>query len=141
MKAIAAALLACIAFPALAAPVKVAITNTGRQPGRLLIAVHNDPNNFPDNPRGAVRTVIIPVTSAQTTAQAELDLPAGDYAIAIILDENRNGRLDTRLGIPRERFGFSKNPQLRMGPPRFSECEVRVEETGATLSINLKKYL
>lgn len=141
MKAIAAALLACLALPALAAPVKLDITNTGRQPGRLLIAVHKDPTNFPDNPRGAVTTVILPVTRAQTTAQVELDLPAGDYAIAIILDENRNGRLDTRLGVPRERFGFSKNPQLRMGPPRFSECEFRVEETGTNLSINLKKIL
>jgi uncharacterized protein (DUF2141 family) len=29
-------------------------------------------------------------------------------------------RLDTLAGIPREGFGFSRNPPLRFGAPRFA---------------------
>jgi uncharacterized protein (DUF2141 family) len=45
----------------------------------------------------------------------------GDYALLIIHDENRNGRLDTMLGLPREGFGFSRNPAMRMGPPHYRD--------------------
>jgi uncharacterized protein (DUF2141 family) len=45
----------------------------------------------------------------------------GDYALLVIHDENRNGRLDKMMGIPREGFGFSRNPALRMGPPHYRD--------------------
>ena len=35
----------------------------------------------------------------------------GDYSLLVIHDENRNGRLDKVLGLPREGFGFSRNPR------------------------------
>ena len=50
----------------------------------------------------------------------------GRYAISVIHDENGNGKLDTFLGVPREGFGFSRNPRIRMGPPRFDEVEFPV---------------
>lgn len=50
----------------------------------------------------------------------------GRYAISVIHDENGNGRLDTFLSIPREGFGFSRNPRIRMGPPRFEEVQFMV---------------
>jgi uncharacterized protein (DUF2141 family) len=53
-------------------------------------------------------------------------LPAGIYALGVIHDENGNGRLDTFMMIPREGFGFSHNPRLRMGPPRFDEVRFQV---------------
>ena len=52
----------------------------------------------------------------------------GRYVISAIHDENGNGKLDTFLSIPREGFGFSRNPRIRMGPPRFEE--VRFTVTG-----------
>ena len=47
-------------------------------------------------------------------------LPPGDYAVAVIHDENGNARLDTFAGIPKDGFGFSRNPPIRFGPPRFA---------------------
>jgi uncharacterized protein (DUF2141 family) len=49
-------------------------------------------------------------------------LPVGTYALSIIHDENANGRLDTFAKIPREGFGFSRNPPIRFGAPKFSEA-------------------
>lgn len=142
MKSMIALLLGCATFSALAAPVTIKFSNTGRQAGKILVAVYDNPGHFPDNAAGVVKNAEIVVTRNQTTAQATIDLPEGDYAIAVFLDENNNKKLDTNfLGIPKERFGFSRNPSIMGGAPRFSQCEVRVEETGATFSINLKKIL
>lgn len=67
-------------------------------------------------------------------------LAPGAYVVAVIHDENGNGKLDTFLAIPREGFGFSRNPKIRMGPPRFDE--VRFEVGSGTNSQRVEmKYL
>lgn len=65
------------------------------------------------------------VSAAQPALRFE-GLPTGSYAVAVFHDENGNGRLDTALGIPREGFGFSRNPPMRFGPPRFSAARFDV---------------
>jgi uncharacterized protein (DUF2141 family) len=48
-------------------------------------------------------------------------LPVGNYALSVIHDENANGRLDTFARVPKEGFGFSRNPAIRFGPPRYEQ--------------------
>ncbi len=50
----------------------------------------------------------------------------GTYALSVIHDEDSNGRLNRFLAIPREGFGFSRNPRIRMGPPRFEDVRFEV---------------
>ena len=50
----------------------------------------------------------------------------GRYAIAVFHDENRNGKLDTFMGIPKEGYGFSLNPPVEMHAPHFAECQFDV---------------
>ena len=61
------------------------------------------------------------VPAAQAGAIRIGGMAPGTYALAVIHDENGNGRLDKFMAIPREGFGFSRNPAIRMGPPRFEE--------------------
>lgn len=49
---------------------------------------------------------------------------AGEYALTLFHDENNNQRLDTVLGIPREGFGFSRNPAMRFGAPKFRQVVI-----------------
>lgn len=49
-------------------------------------------------------------------------LAPGDYAVAVIHDANGNGKLDTMFGIPKEGFGFSRDPAIRFGPPSFANA-------------------
>ena len=67
-------------------------------------------------------------------------LPSGDYALSLIHDENSNNKLDTMMGIPREGFGFSRNPAIRFGPPSFASARFTVVsgEVGETVRV---KYL
>jgi len=68
-------------------------------------------------------------------------LPQGDYAIAVIHDENGNGKLDTLAGIPREGFGFSRNPPVRFGPPRFSSARFTVAGSGERQQVKMRYLL
>lgn len=54
-------------------------------------------------------------------------IPAGRYALSVVHDENGNGELDTFLAIPREGFGFSRNPKIRIGPPSFEEVRFVID--------------
>jgi uncharacterized protein (DUF2141 family) len=53
-------------------------------------------------------------------------LSPGEYAIAVIHDENANAKLDTFAGIPKEGIGFSRNPRFTFGPPRFAAARFSV---------------
>ena len=65
------------------------------------------------------------------------NIPAGTYAISLFHDEDENGKLNTGkiFGIPTEKYGFSKNPKSRFGPPKFSKCSF---EVNANISLNIK---
>jgi uncharacterized protein (DUF2141 family) len=96
--------------------------------GVLRICVTRKADAFPscrDDPNAIRRNV--PASTASTRFDA---LPSGDYAVAVIHDANGNAKLDTMLGIPKEGFGFSRNPAIRLGPPSFSSAQFAVS-TGA----------
>ena len=55
------------------------------------------------------------------------DLPAGTYALAVIHDQNGNGKLDTNpVGMPIEAYGFSRDARGNFGPPTFDAAAVTV---------------
>jgi uncharacterized protein (DUF2141 family) len=88
--------------------------------GMIRLCLTANPRHFPDcSGDVAARTLSIP--AAQTSARF-VGLPAGTYAVSLIHDENGNGRMDMTLVMPREGFGFSRNPRIGMGPPRFASA-------------------
>jgi len=92
--------------------------------GLLRVCLTADPDNFPacvDDADAITRSV-----PAGTHAMHFDGLPLGRYAIAVIHDENGNARLDTFAGIPKEGFGFSRNPPIRFGAPRFAAARFAV---------------
>ena len=68
-------------------------------------------------------------------------LPQGGYALAVIHDENSNARLDTFAGIPREGFGFSRDPPLRFGPPRFAAARFTVGSGAQVQQVSIRYIL
>lgn len=104
-----------------AAPVTrldIAVDHLRSTKGMVRICLTADPANFPncvDDADALTRSV-----PATTRAISFPGLPRRGYAVAVIHDENGNAKLDTFAGIPREGFGFSRNPAIRFGPPRFS---------------------
>ena len=69
------------------------------------------------------------------------DLATGDYSLLVIHDENRNGKLDKMFGMPREGFGLSRNPAIRMGPPHYADVHFAVPAGQSAQAIKLKYLL
>ena len=110
--------------------------------GQVLVCLTARPDHFPDcqdDPQA--RRMKIAVDSSHPTDMVFADLPSGDYAIAVIHDENGNNKLDTLLGIPREGFGFSRNPAVGFGPPRFSAARFAVTSGAVDETVRIKYLL
>ena len=122
-----------------AAPVaslEVTVDHLRSDKGMLRICLTADPANFPaciDDADAVTRSI-----PAATRAVRFDGLPHGTYAVAVIHDENGNARLDTFAGIPREGFGFSRNPAIRFGPPRFAAARFAIDSDAAVQQVRLR---
>ena len=105
-----------------AAELEVAVERLRNARGDLHLCLTREPAHFPDckgDPRSVSRTVPASTRSIRITG-----LAPGGYALSILHDENRNRKLDTTLMIPREGFGFSRNPVVRFGAPKFRQVRI-----------------
>jgi uncharacterized protein (DUF2141 family) len=67
-----------------------------------------------------------------------LDLQPGTYALAVIHDENMNGKLDTNeVRIPTEGYGFSNDASALMGAPSFNAASFPYDGQNLALTITL----
>ncbi len=67
------------------------------------------------------------------------DVAPGSYTLAIVHDENANNKMDTMFGkIPREGFGFSRNPKIGMGPPKVESARFAVGSGDAKLAVAMR---
>ncbi|WP_443026773.1 DUF2141 domain-containing protein [Sphingomonas sp. CV7422] len=102
----------------------VSVSQMRSAKGMLRVCLTADPENFPacvDDADAITRSV-----PADAHAMRFEGLPHGQYAVAVIHDENGNRKLDTFAGIPREGFGFSRNPPIRFGAPRFAAARFAI---------------
>ena len=118
------------------------ITKTRNSNGNICLSVFNKPEGFPTSGDAAIIKRCVPAVSGSQLIELGLE-PNGRYAIAVFHDENENGTLDTTggLGIPKEGFGFSSNPPLKIGAPSFEEVAISVGTQEVTADINLKYLL
>jgi uncharacterized protein (DUF2141 family) len=117
----------------------VTISGVQNEQGNIRLAICPAGTGFPNCGSKAVRTATL--TIEHRTAHASFtNLPAGAYAISVFHDANRNGKLDTFLGIPNEGFGFSRNPPMRPRAPRFDETQIDISGK-ATANIAMRHIL
>jgi len=135
----AGALWAGLAGAAAPGSVDAGVTGLRSAKGQVLVCLTMQPTHFPDcqdDPQA--RRLTVPATRAHDLRFA--DLPSGDYAIALVHDENGNNKLDTLFGVPREGFGFSRNPAIRFGAPKFAAARFSV--TSGTVGETVRvKYI
>ena len=68
-----------------------------------------------------------------------VELPRGDWAVAITQDLNNNDKIDKNfIGIPTEPYAFSNNVRPTVAAPDFNECKFKVDGPGKVVSIVLK---
>jgi uncharacterized protein (DUF2141 family) len=121
------------------ARISVAFDGLRSAKGRMLVCVTRHPDHFPDCSKDPDKRHFSIASVAGPTDLGPL--PPGDYAIAVIHDENANGKMDFFMAIPREGVGFSRNPALRFGPPAFKSAVFPVAGAPVTQTISLKYFL
>jgi uncharacterized protein (DUF2141 family) len=117
--------------------VHITITNLDGESGDLFIGWYNRPEGFRVLDKAFYKRVV-PVQT-RDEAQVTFEVTPGTYAIAVFLDTNSNGKLDTNLfGAPTEPYGFSNNKLFTFRPTSFDEAAVEIR-SDAQIRIALKK--
>ncbi|QDH33329.1 DUF2141 domain-containing protein [Porphyrobacter sp. YT40] len=66
----------------------------------------------------------------------------GNYAIALLHDENDNGKADRAMGMmPKEGYGFSRDAPVNMAPPKFKDAVTAIGDSMNRLSIKMRYFL
>jgi len=122
------AALILLTVPANAPPpptVEVSVTGLRSAKGQLLVCLTKNPRAFPDCSKD--KTSVRMAVKAADAGRFDVHAPAnGTYAIALVHDENGNNKMDKAIFLPREGFGFSRNPAITMGPPSFRSASFAV---------------
>ena len=124
------------------APAAMLIIDIGRlrnSRGAVHACLSRDPSHFPDCKADAA--ALRQSVPAGTRELRFTGFQPGRYALTLFHDENNNQRLDTMLGIPREGFGFSRNPTIRFGAPRFEQVSIELPTGFTRLSVRMQYLL
>jgi uncharacterized protein (DUF2141 family) len=119
--------------------IHVTVLNIRNSTGTVDCALFDSPEGFPvDVLRSAFHVTIMKIRNTQARCDFE-DIPAGTYALAVIHDENSNGKLDLNLlGIPTEGYGFSNDAKAVVSAPSFSAASFRYDGRTLDLTISLQ---
>jgi uncharacterized protein (DUF2141 family) len=131
--------LPAIAFAQTSCPgIHVKILNIRNSTGGVACALFESSVGFPTEfLHSATNIMIIKVRDTQARCDFE-DIPPGTYSLAVIHDENMNGKLDTNwLGVPTEGYGFSNDAKALLGAPSFSAASFPYDGRNLDLTISL----
>ncbi len=136
----AAALTSAAAAAASPATLEVNISGLRNMKGNVLICVTANPRFFPDCSKDTKSFRI--TRPARDSAQVSFrGIAQGTYAIAVIHDENGNDKMDMAVFIPKEGFGFSRNPAIVTGPPKFKAAAFAIDAVVVSQQIKMKYML
>lgn len=94
--------------------------------GEVLFALYNKNGSIPDDKyEKYFKKGISQVDENRTATFTFKNLPVGNYAINVLHDENKNGKIDKKfmLPIPKEGVGFSNYESIGLSNrPNFSKA-------------------
>lgn len=139
---LAATLVAAPLFAATAvAPgsdVSVSVTGLRSAKGQVLACLTTQPRAFPDCAKDPVSHRLVVPLSGNAVRIDFGPVAPGRYAISLLHDENRNGKADMALFMPREGFGFSRDAPVRLGPPSFNSAAFLVADVPVNLTVRMR---
>jgi uncharacterized protein (DUF2141 family) len=119
--------------------IHVQIVNIRSSAGTIDCALFESSKGFPKELLSYATYVMIVKVRDSKASCFFPDIPPGRYAIAVIHDENRNGKLDTNwLGIPTEGYGFSNEAKASLGPPAFTAASFKYNGQNLYTTMRLK---
>jgi uncharacterized protein (DUF2141 family) len=132
-----AVLLAATAIPASSRAqdaskgIKVEISGLRSSKGQLGCSLWKGPEGFPRDDSHIMKHVWAPIKNAAGECVFGGTFTAGDYAVTLFHDENKNGKFDSNMiGYPLEGYGFSNNVKPVFKAPSFDDCKFHYDGNG-----------
>jgi uncharacterized protein (DUF2141 family) len=105
--------------------------------GTVKIGVYDKKERFPKD-GGSLLNLTGNIVNGKCIIEVK-NLAKGDYSFALLHDENNNDEMDYNwIGIPKEGFGFSRNPSTGLTAPSFNETKVTFDGSKKHISIKVK---
>jgi len=113
----------------------IEIPNLKSQNGEIQIGIYNKEETFPhDNEQYKMIFIVVNKFTGNYTIE---DLPKGEYAVALMHDENADRKCNRNFfGIPKEGYGFSNNIRPVLSTPSFDDCKIDLNRN-MTITIKL----
>ena len=133
----ATAFYAAPAFSEPSSTVLIEVAGFKNMRGTLNCRLFTKAADFPDG-EGIV-TLRVPITGPNTSCSFS-NVEPGTYAIAVVHDENGNGKLDKNfVGVPSEGYGVSNNKTYALSAPKWDESTFKLGATESkALQIKLR---
>lgn len=108
--------------------------------GNVLVCVTANPKFFPDCSKDP-KSHRAKVAANNAVNVSFPGLTKGTYAVALIHDENGNSKMDMAIFLPKEGFGFSRNPAVVTGPPKFKAAAFQIDADEVNQKVKMKYML
>jgi len=126
----------CLATDMQYGKIIISIIDFRNNTGDVRVALFNTERGFPDQPEHAFKKIKLSISNKQALASFE-QIPYGTYAVGILHDENKDGKFNMRLFIPKEGYGASNDAKGKFGPPKFNDAKFELNSTEKTLVIHV----
>jgi uncharacterized protein (DUF2141 family) len=129
------------AAPAQAGEVVITVTDLRSSRGVVRACMTARADVFPQcNKDPAAYRIVVPASGKVEIRFA--GVKPGAYAIALLHDENDNGKADRAMGMmPKEGYGFSRDAPVNMAPPKFKDAVFTQGEGTSRVTIKIRYFL
>ncbi|NMT65015.1 DUF2141 domain-containing protein [Marinobacter orientalis] len=118
--------------------IHVKIPNIKNSTGTVACALFESPAGFPNEFLHSATNIMMMKIRDTKARCSFLDIPPGTYALAVIHDENMDGKLNTNfLGVPTEGYGFSSGAEAALSAPSFEDASFSYDGQNLDLTIRL----
>lgn len=125
-----------------ASSITVTVTNMRSGEGVVRACITALAKGFPKCGTSDPASINLVLPAAETLTLNFDNITPGRYAIALLHDENNNGKADRALMMmPTEGFGFSRDAKVRMGPPKFEDAAFDVVGDPISQTIRMRYLL
>ena len=96
--------------------------------GEVIFTLYNKDGSIPDEKyEKYFKKEISQINNDAIAFITFTNLPTGNYAVNVLHDENKNGKIDKRFVIPKEGIGFSNYETIGLSNrPKFSKASFKV---------------
>lgn len=133
--------LTAMAAPAAASEVTITVTDLRNTKGVVRACMTTREDIFPKciKDPASHRTV---VPAGEKVTITFRNVKPGNYAVALLHDENDDGKANRALGMmPKEGYGFSRDAPVRMAPPKFKDAVFEHGADAQKLTIKMRYFL